>query len=89
MRIELYTTVSSKRAMFSVVGDNIENQRCRSGSIHQSDPLDLLHLVGSGSTFIPAPDPHPLPFPFQDPDPLKRALIWIRLAPKVLVQNKP
>ena len=53
-----------------------------------SDP-DPLHLAGSGSTSIPAPDPDPDPDPlrffFQDPDPypLKKALIWIRVAPKL------
>ena len=47
---------------------------------------DPLHLAGSGSTSIPAPDPDPDPLRFlsSDPDPLKKALIWIRLAPKLL-----
>ena len=35
---------------------------------------------GPGSNWIPAPDP--LRFLFPDPDPLKKALIWIRVAPK-------
>ena len=35
---------------------------------------------GSGSTSIPAPDP--LRFLFPDLDPLKKTLIWIRVAPK-------
>ena len=51
---------------------------------------DPLHLTGSGSesTSIPAPDPEPGPDPLRflssDPDPLKKALIWIRVAPKLL-----
>ena len=52
--------------------------------ISVSDP-DPLHLAGSGSTSIPAPDPDtdpdPLRFLSSDPDPLKKALIWIRVAP--------
>ena len=47
------------------------------------NPADPLHLAGSGSTSIPAPDPDPDPLRFlsSDPDPLKKALIWIRVAP--------
>ena len=48
---------------------------------------DPLHLAGSGSTSIPAPDPDPDPDPLRflssDPDPLKKALIWIRVTPKL------
>ena len=58
---------------------------------------DPLHLAGSGSTSIhapdpdppdpdppdPDPDPDPLRFLSSDPDPLKKALIWIRVAPKL------
>ena len=54
------------------------------GSIYHSvsdpDP-NPLHLAGSGSTSIPAPDP--LRFLSSDPDPLKKALIWIRVALKL------
>ena len=47
---------------------------------------DPLHLAGSGSgsTSNPSPDPDPDPDPLRflssDPDPLKKALIWIRVA---------
>ena len=47
------------------------------------DATDPLHLAGSGSTSIPALDPDPLRFLSSDPDPLKKALIWIRIAPKL------
>ena len=44
-------------------------------------------MAGSGSTSIPAPDPDPDPdqlrFLSSDPDPLKKALIWIRVVPKL------
>ena len=41
------------------------------------DATDPLHLAGSGSTSIPALDPD------SDPDPLNKALIWVRIAPKL------
>ena len=44
-------------------------------SVSNPDPLHL-----AGSTLIPAPDPDLLRFLF--PDPLKKALIWIRVAQK-------
>ena len=56
------------------------------GSVSDPDPL---HLAGSGSTSSPASDPYPDPdplrflFPDPDPDPLKKAFIWIRVAPKL------
>ena len=59
-------------------------------SVSDLDP-DPLHLAGSGSrsTSIPTPDPDPDPLRFISsdpdpyPDPLKKALIWIQLAPKL------
>ena len=57
------------------------------GSVADPDPL---HLAGSGFTSIRAPDPDPLRFLFPDLDPLKKALIWIRVAPKqkILIKIK-
>ena len=55
---------------------------CYSLSSSVSDP-DPLHLAGSTSIPAPDPDPDPLRFLSSDPDPLKKALIWIRVAPKL------
>ena len=59
--------------------------KCILISVANPDPL---HLHGSGTTYIPAsdpdPDPDPLRFLSSDPDPLKKALIWIRVAPNYL-----
>ena len=56
-------------------------------SVSDPDP-DPLHLAGSGSTSIPAPDldpdQDPLRFLSPDSDSLKKALIWIGVAPKLL-----
>lgn len=49
--------------------------------ISVADP-DPLPLAGSGSTSIPAPDPNLPWFLCPDPNPIKKALIWIRVASK-------